>query len=238
MLQQFLTSLPYMTEARADLMMSAFLPMIKAAFVVSIPLAIASFLIGLIIAICVALVRISPSQSLWHKILLGITRAYVSMIRGTPLLVQISIVFYGLPAMNIFIDPIPAAIIAFSLYIGAYASETIRAAILSVPKGQWEAGFSIGMPYMQTFRRIIAPQAFRVAVPPLSNEFIGLFKSTSLASVVTVTEMFRVAQQYANSSYDFLPIYIEAAVIYWCFCMILFMIQARLERRFNRFVAR
>lgn len=227
-----------MTETRADLVMSAFWPMIKAAFVVSIPLAVASFLIGLVIAIAVALIRISPSQSLWHKILLGLARAYVSMIRGTPLLVQISIVFYGLPAMNIYIDPIPAAIIAFSLYIGAYASETIRAAILSVPKGQWEAGFSIGMPYMQTFRRIIAPQAFRVAVPPLSNEFIGLFKSTSLASVVTVTEMFRVAQQYANSSYDFLPIYIEAAIIYWCFCMILFMIQARLERRFNRFVAR
>ena len=113
----------------------------------------------------------------------------------------------------------------------------MRAAISSVPKGQWEAGFTIGMPYMQTFRRIIAPQAFRVAVPPLSNTFIGLFKDTSLASVVTVTEMFRVAQQMANMSYDFLPVYIEAGLIYWCFCWVLFLIQAKLEHRFNRFVA-
>lgn len=105
-------------------------------------------------------------------------------------------------------------------------------------KGQWEAGYTIGMTYMQTFRRIIAPQAFRVAVPPLSNTFIGLFKDTSLASVVTVTEMFRVAQQVANMSYDFLPVYIEAGLIYWCFCWVLFLIQARLEVRFNRFVAK
>ena len=154
------------------------------------------------------------------------------------MLVQISVVFYGLPAIGVFIDPIPAAIIGFSLNIGAYASETVRAAISSVPKGQWEAGYTIGMTYMQTFRRIIAPQAVRVAVPPLSNTFIGLFKDTSLASVVTVTEMFRVAQQMANMSYDFLPVYIEAGVIYWCFCWVLFFIQAKLETRFNRFVAK
>ena len=94
------------------------------------------------------------------------------------------------------------------------------------------------MTYMQTFRRIIAPQAFRVAVPPLSNDFIGLFKNTSLASVVTVTELFRVAQQYANLSYDFLPVYIEAGMVYWCFCMVLFLIQARIEKRFSRHIAK
>ena len=153
-------------------------------------------------------------------------------------MVQLVIVFYGLPSVGIFIDPIPAAIIGFSLNVGAYASETIRAAILSVPKGQWEAGFSIGMTYMQTFRRIVAPQAFRVAVPPLSNEFIGLFKNTSLAAVVTVTELFRVAQETANRTYDFLPVYIEAALVYWCFCKVLFLIQARLEKRFDRYVAK
>lgn len=154
------------------------------------------------------------------------------------MVVQLAIVFYGLPAMNIFIDPIPAAIIAFSLNVGAYGSETVRAAILSVLKGQWEAGFSIGMTYMQTFRRIIAPQALRVAVPPLSNSFIGLFKETSLASFVTVTEMFRVAQQYANTSYDFLPVYIEVGFTYWLFCWVLFVVQARLEKHFDRHVAR
>lgn len=227
-----------MTDARAQLVMDSFLPMVQAGFMVSLPLAMISFVCGILIAIGVALVRISPSDNILHHILLKLTKYYVGVIRGTPLLVQLSIVFYGLPALGIYIDPIPAAIIGFSLNTGAYASETIRSAILSVPKGQWEAGFSIGMTYMQTFRRIIAPQAFRVAVPPLSNDFIGLFKNTSLASVVTVTELFRVAQQYANLSYDFLPVYIEAGVVYWCFCMVLFLIQARIEKRFSRHIAK
>lgn len=227
-----------MTDARTQLVMDSFLPMVQAGFMVSLPLAMISFVCGILIAIGVALVRISPSDNILHHILLKLTKYYVGIIRGTPLLVQLSIVFYGLPALGIYIDPIPAAIIGFSLNTGAYASETIRSAILSVPKGQWEAGFSIGMTYMQTFRRIIAPQAFRVAVPPLSNDFIGLFKNTSLASVVTVTELFRVAQQYANLSYDFLPVYIEAGMVYWCFCMVLFLIQARIEKRFSRHIAK
>ena len=227
-----------MTEARAQLVIDAFWPMVKAAVLVSIPLAAASFIIGMVIAVAVALVRVTPVNGVIHRIFLSIVKIYISIIRGTPMLVQISVVFYGLPAIGVFIDPIPAAIIGFSLNIGAYASETVRAAISSVPKGQWEAGYTIGMTYMQTFRRIIAPQAFRVAVPPLSNTFIGLFKDTSLASVVTVTEMFRVAQQMANMSYDFLPIYIEAGLIYWCFCWVLFVTQAHIEKRLERYVAR
>lgn len=227
-----------MTEARAQLVIDAFWPMVKAAVLVSIPLAVASFIIGMVIAVAVALVRVTPVNGVIHRIFLSIVKIYISIIRGTPMLVQISVVFYGLPAIGVFIDPIPAAIIGFSLNIGAYASETVRAAISSVPKGQWEAGYTIGMTYMQTFRRIIAPQAFRVAVPPLSNTFIGLFKDTSLASVVTVTEMFRVAQQMANMSYDFLPIYIEAGLIYWCFCWVLFVTQAHIEKRLERYVAR
>lgn len=236
LLNSFLLSLPFMTEARAALVIEAFWPMVKAAVLVSVPLALFSFLIGMVIAVAVALVRVTPVRGFGHRLLLFFVRFYISIIRGTPMLVQISVVFYGLPAIGIFIDPIPAAIIGFSLNIGAYASETVRAAIASVPKGQWEAGYTVGMTYMQTFRRIIAPQAFRVAVPPLSNTFIGLFKDTSLASVVTVTEMFRVAQQMANMSYDFLPIYIEAGVIYWCFCWVLFLIQAKVEKRMARYV--
>lgn len=227
-----------MSEARADLVISAFWPMVKAGFLVSMPLALASFAIGMLIAVAVALVRVMPKEGWFSKILFWVMKAYISAIRGTPILVQISIVFYGLPALGIFIDPIPAAIIGFSLNVGAYASEIIRAAILSIPKGQWEAGFSIGMTYLQTFRRIIAPQAFRVSVPPLSNEFIGLFKNTSLASVVTVTELFRVAQESANRAYDFLPVYIEAGLVYWCFCWVLFMIQAKIEKRLDRYVAK
>ncbi len=227
-----------MTEERATLVINAFWPMVKAGFLYSIPLAIVSFILGLLIALGVALVRVVPASGWLYRLLLLAIKFYVSAIRGTPMLVQLMVVFYGLPAIGITLDPLPTAIIGFSLNIGAYASETIRAAILSVPKGQWEAGFSIGMTYMQTFRRIIMPQAFRVSVPPLSNTFISLFKDTSLASVVTITELFRVAQQTANASYDFLPVYIEAGLIYWAFCFVLFMIQAKLEQRLDRYVAK
>lgn len=238
MLNNFLASLPFMTETRADLVVSAFWPMAKAGFLVSVPLAAVSFVIGIIIAVAIALVRVTPAESWLHKLLLALSKIYISVIRGTPMLIQLAVVFYGLPAVGIYIDPIPAAIIGFSLNVGAYASETIRAAILSVPKGQWEAGYSIGMTYMQTFRRIIAPQAFRVSVPPLSNEFIGLFKSTSLASFVTVTELFRAASEVANRAYDFLPVYIEAGLVYWCFCWVLFFAQAKIEKRLDRYVAK
>lgn len=237
MLHSLLTSLPFMTDTRAQLVIDAFMPLVKSGLAVSVPLTIASFIAGMILATIVALVRVMPRAGTLHRAILVLLHTYISVIRGTPMVVQLAVVFYGLPAMGVFINPIPAAIIGFSLNVGAYGSETVRAAILSVPKGQWEAGFSIGMTYLQTFRRIIAPQALRVAVPPLSNAFIGLFKETSLASFVTVTEMFRVAQQYANLSYDFLPIYIEVGLVYWLFCWILFVVQARLERYFDRHVA-
>lgn len=238
MLAEFLASLPFMSEARSELVISAFWPMVKAGFLVSVPLAITSFIFGIALAIGVALIRVMPVTGYIHRLLLLFIRFYISIIRGTPLLVQISVVFYGLPALGITLNPIPTAIIGFSLNIGAYASETIRAAILSVPKGQWEAGFTIGMTYMQTFRRIIMPQAIRVAVPPLSNTFISLFKDTSLAAVVTVTELFRVAQQVANRAYDFLPIFIEAGLVYWAFCWVLFFLQERIEKYLDRYTAR
>jgi len=164
-----------MTPQRAQLVLDAFVPMLKAGITVSVPMAVASFVCGMMIAVIVAFVRVMPKGGWLHRIFLAVFKVYISIIRGTPMLVQLAVIFYGLPAMNIYFTPIPAAIIAFSLNVGAYGSETVRAAILSVPKGQWEAGFSIGMTYMQTFRRIIAPQALRVAVPPLSNSFIGLF---------------------------------------------------------------
>ena len=134
MLEQLLMSLPFMDAARAKLVIDAFWPMVEAAVLVSIPLAIASFIIGMIIAVVVALIRISPSNGIVHRLLLTFVKGYISIIRGTPMLVQISVVFYGLPAIGVFIDPIPAAIIGFSLNIGAYGSETVRAAISSCQK--------------------------------------------------------------------------------------------------------
>ena len=234
MLNNFLASLPFMTETRADMIVSAFLPMVKAGFMVSLPLAVASFLIGMVIAIAVALVRIMPSGGIVRKILLKLVETYISIIRGTPLLVQLVIVFYGLPSVGIFIDPIPAAIIGFSLNVGAYASETIRAAILSVPKGQWEASYAIGMNYTQAFVRTIMPQALRISVPSLSNTFISTVKDTSLASLVWIAELFRVAQNITAENYEFILIYSEAALIYWVFCFVLSMGQTRLEKRLSR----
>ncbi|MET1177081.1 amino acid ABC transporter permease [Peribacillus simplex] len=208
-------------------------PMIEGAIQYTIPLTLITFVLGLVLAVLTALARLSSM-----RILQIIARVYVSIIRGTPLLVQLFIIFYGLPNLGVTIDPFISAIIGFSLNVGAYASEIIRAAILSIPKGQWEAGYSIGMTYTQALKRIILPQAARVSIPPLSNTFISLLKDTSLASLILVTELFRKAQEIAAKNYEFLLLYIEAAVLYWILCTILSFIQGSLEERLNRYVAK
>ncbi|OBY53722.1 amino acid ABC transporter permease [Aggregatibacter aphrophilus] len=234
LLNNFLASLPFMNAERADEIISSFWPMMEAAIDKTIPLAVISFFAGVFIALIVALIRIVEKPNLGIRLLQILCRIYVSTIRGTPMLVQIFIIFYGLPEVGIKLDPFPTAIIAFSINIGAYASETIRAAILSIPKGQWEASYSIGMNYYQTFTRTIMPQALRVSVPPLANTFISNVKDTSLASLVLVTEMFRVAQNITAENYEFIMIYSEAALIYWCICLILSFAQDRLEKRLSR----
>ena len=216
-----------------DISQSSWLPLIEGMIQYTIPLSFIAFVLGLAIAVLTALARISTI-----KIFQVIARVYVSIIRGTPLLVQLFILFYGLPTIGVVIDPFPAAIIGFSLNVGAYASEVIRAAILSIPKGQWEAANTIGMSYAQSLRRVILPQAARVSIPPLSNTFISLIKDTSLASLILVTEMFRVAQQIAATNYEFLLLYGQAALIYWLVCFILSLGQGRLENRFDRYVSR
>ena len=234
LLNNFLASLPFMNAERADEVISSFWPMLEAAIDKTIPLAVISFFAGVAIALLVALIRIVEKPNFGMRLLQILCHIYVSTIRGTPMLVQIFIIFYGLPEVGIKLDPFPTAIIAFSINIGAYASETIRAAILSIPKGQWEASYSIGMNYYQTFTRTIMPQALRVSVPPLANTFISNVKDTSLASLVLVTEMFRVAQNITAENYEFIMIYSEAALIYWCICLILSFAQDRLEQRLSR----
>lgn len=237
-LSSLLSALPFMTPARAEIVITSFLPMVKGAIYYSIPLAIASFFLGLIIALAVALIRIIPRTTVIHHVIYHLAGLYISVIRGTPLLVQLFIIFYGLPSLGLKLDPIPSAIIAFSLNVGAYAAETVRAAILSIPKGQWEAGTSVGLSYMQTFRYVILPQAFRVSIPPLSNTFISLVKDTSLASLVLVTELFKQAQIITARNYEFMLVYIEAALIYWVICLLLSVAQTRLEHRFDRHIAK
>ncbi|MXS74294.1 amino acid ABC transporter permease [Microbacterium sp. CSI-V] len=215
------------------LLLDSFWPMVLAGLRGTIPLSLASFAIGLVIALAMALLRLSR-----NVVLRGIARFYISVIRGTPLLVQLFVIFYGLPAVGIVIDPFPAAVIAFSLNVGGYAAEVIRAAILSVPRGQWEAAHVVGLSPRKTLTRIILPQAARVSVPPLSNTFISLVKDSSLASLILVTELFRQAQNIAAFSYEFMAIYLEAALIYWLFCLVLSAGQGVLERRLDRHVAR
>ncbi|MBF0816567.1 amino acid ABC transporter permease [Microbacterium paludicola] len=215
-----------------QLIVDSFWPLLLGGLRGTIPLTLASFALGLVIALGIALLRLSP-----NAVLSWIGRAYVSIIRGTPLLVQLFVIFYGLPSIGVTLDPWPSAIIAFSLNVGGYAAEIIRAAILSVPKGQWEAGYTIGMSNVTTLRRIILPQAARVSVPPLSNTFISLVKDTSLASMILVTEMFKEAQRIATFSSEFMTIYIEAALIYWMFCTVLAFAQDRIEKRLDRYVA-
>ena len=159
------------------------------------------------------------------------------MIRGTPLLVQLFVIFYGLPSLGIVWNPWPCAILAFSLNVGGYAAEIIRAAVLSVPQGQWEAAYTIGMPRRTALARIILPQAARVSVPPLSNTFISLVKDTSLASLILVTELFRKAQEIAAFSLEFLLDLHRGGLIYWLFCLVLSSGQGRIEKRLDRYVA-
>ncbi|WP_456279303.1 amino acid ABC transporter permease [Bacillus sp. AK128] len=224
---------PEKMERLIDILWSSLLPLLKGALYYTIPLTLLSFIVGILIAVLTALARISGNSLLTVP-----ARIYVSIIRGTPLLVQLFIIFYGLPTIGLVIDPFPSAVIGFSLNVGAYASEIIRAAILSTPKGQWEAAYSIGMNYHQALRRVILPQASRVSIPPLSNTFISLVKDTSLASLILVTEMFRRAQEIAAQTYEFLYLYTEAAVLYWVICFGLSIVQGRLEHRFDRYVAK
>jgi cystine transport system permease protein len=216
-----------------ELIKDSLWPLLRATVTSTIPLTLITFVLGLVLALAVALMRLSsvPAVS-W------LARAYISVIRGTPLLLQLFIIYYGLPSLGVTFDPFPAAIIAFTLNVGGYAAEAIRGAILSVPKGQWEAASTVGMGYATTLRRVVLPQAVRTAIPPLSNTLISLVKDTSLASTIQVTELLRVAQEAAAPTYQFFALYGVAAVYYWVVCLVLSFGQTRLEERQNRYVAR
>jgi cystine transport system permease protein len=225
-----------MTTERADrilgILSDSFFPILQAGLSYTIPLTLITFALGLSLAFLTALARLSK-----FKPLVLIAKLYVWIFRGTPLLVQLFILFFGFPSLGITLDPFPTAIIGFTLNKGAYSSEIIRAAILSIPKGQREAAYSIGMTKWQAMRRIILPQAVRVAIPPLGNSFISLIKDTSLAATITVTEMFQKGQQIAAFTYEPLWLYIEVAAIYLLFSTVLSYFQNRLEQRYERSVA-
>lgn len=197
-------------------------------FTMTIPLTAISFVLALIIAIAAALVQFANIRGLKQ-----LARLYIWVVRGTPLLVQLFVIFYGLPNLGVVIDPFPAAVIVFSINEGAYCAETIRAALESVPAGQLEAGYCTGMSYLQTVRRIILPQALRTAFPPLSNSLIAMVKDTSLAANITVTEMFMVTQRIVARTYEPLALYIEVGLVYLLFSTVLTQLQRMGERKLN-----
>lgn len=169
-----------------QLMIDSFWPLLSAGLIFTVPLTLITFVLGIVLGLSVALARLyGPAP------LVILVRFYVWLIRGTPLLVQLFLIFYGLPSAGIVLDAFTAAVIGFTLNIGAYSSEIIRATLAAIPKGQWEAAYSIGMNWPQVMWRVILPQAARIAVPPLSNTFISLVKDTSLAAAVTVPELFQ-----------------------------------------------
>ncbi|MGN0295256.1 MAG: amino acid ABC transporter permease [Lachnospiraceae bacterium] len=219
-----------MTTRLWQLFLDSFGKILLPGLTVTIPLTIISFSLALVIAVTAALVQFANVRGLKQ-----LARFYIWIFRGTPLLVQLFVAFYGLSRIGIVLDPFPAAVIVFSLNEGAYCAETIRAALESVPLGQLEAGYCVGMSYLQTMRRIILPQALRTAFPPLSNSLIAMVKDTSLAANITVTEMFMVTQRIVARTYEPLLLYLEVGLIYLIFSTVLTKMQCLGEKKLQSY---
>ena len=209
------------------------LPSLLKATLMTIFLSAISILIALVIGFITALIRIVKI-----KVLYQIASIYISIIRGTPLLVQIYVIYFGLPQIGITLDPIPSGILALSLNAGAYLSESFRAAILAVDRGQMEAAISMGMTYWQALRRIIFPQSLRIAIPTLSNSFIVLIKDTSLVSVITVTELLQMSSLIIAKTFEPLTIYLTAAALYWIIITFSTTLLNKFEKRSSKHLAR
>lgn len=215
-----------MNSRLRELLLDSFPKILLPGLEMTIPLTLISFTFAMIIAVGCAM-----AQYARVKWLIPIIRFYIWVVRGTPLLVQLYVVFFGLPGIGILIDPFPAAVIVFSINEGAYCSETMRSALESVPAGQLEAGYCVGMSYMQVMRRIVLPQAFRTAFPPLSNDLISMVKDTSLAANITVVEMFMATQRIVARTYEPLALYCEVALIYLLFSTVLTAVQRVGEKK-------
>ena len=212
------------------ILVDAFPRLLRYGVTVTIPLTILSFALALIISVIVAMIQYADI-----KVLRQLCRFYIWVIRGTPLLVQLYIVFYGFPKIGIKLDAFPTAVLVFGFNEGAYMAETVRGSLESVSKGQLEAGYCVGMNYLQIMWHIVLPQAFRTAFPALSNSLISMLKGTSLAATITVMEMFRQAQVINGRVYESLGLYTEVALIYLAFCTILTWLQHLGEKKLNSY---
>jgi cystine transport system permease protein len=211
-----------------DLFLRA-LPLLEKAVLVTLGLGLSSFVLGSILGMLIALARIAP-----FKPLRWLAFSYVSVFRGTPLLIQILLIYFGLPNYGITIDPIPAALLALTLFSAAYLSENFRSGINAVDKGQWEAAWAMGLGYRKTLTRIILPQGLRIAIPPVGSRLIALMKDTSLASTVTVVELTRVADQMGATTFRYMDMFIIVGTIYWIINQLLTLLQTWLEETLSR----
>lgn len=219
-----------MSSRALEIFISSFTKILLPGIKVTIPLTVLSFALAFVISVVVAFIRYSHV-----KILEPISKFYIWIVRGTPLLVQLYIFFYGLPSIGIVLDAFPCAVFVLGLNEGAYMAESMRAALEAVPSGQMEAGYCVGMSYLQTMLRIILPQALRTAFPSLSNSFISLIKESSMASVITVTEMLRQAQIINGRVFMPLVLYIEAGLVYLLFCTVVTILQGKIEKRLSAY---
>ncbi|QTD92310.1 amino acid ABC transporter permease [Burkholderia anthina] len=210
-----------------DLIIHTLPVMVKGALL-TLKFAVASMALGLVVGLVVAIMRIGS-----NRLASGLAQGYVSLMRGTPLLVQMFVVYYGLPDLGIALDPTTAGIFTLTLNAGAYLSESMRGAILGIGRGQWAAAHSLGLTHVQTLRYIVCPQALRLAVPSLGNTLISLIKDTSLVSVITVTELLRSTQEVIAATFQPLPLYLAAAAIYWVLSTLLTRLQGRVETRLS-----
>lgn len=206
--------------------MIEFAPKFLPGVATTLELAFFSILFGTIIGLVIVFLKLSNK-----KILVKCSNFYVTLIRGTPLLLQLYFIFFGLPNMGIKIAPIPSAILGLALHNGAYISEIFRGAIASIDVGQREAARSLGMSKWQSMKRIILPQAFKRSIPSLGNQFIIAVKDSSLASVITITETMLLARQYASATFNVFPIYTLAGAYYLVITMILTKILSKVELR-------
>lgn len=205
------------------------LPLLGSAISMTVFLGLSSFVLGSTLGLLVALCRISSI-----RFLRGFAFAYVSIFRGTPLLVQILLIYFGLPRYGITLDPVPAALLALTLFSAAYLSENFRSGINAVDKGQWEAAMSMGMGFWKAMSRVILPQGLRIAIPPVGSRMIALIKDTSLASTITVVELTRVADQVGASTFRYMEMFLMVGLIYWVINQILTIAQTVLESRVSR----
>ncbi|KVE76829.1 MULTISPECIES: amino acid ABC transporter permease [Burkholderia cepacia complex] len=205
------------------------LPLLKVAILTTLELGVCAFVLGSIVGLVIALMRLSR-----YPALRAAAFAYVSVFRGTPLLLQMLLIYFGLPYYGIVMDPFMAATLALTLFAAGYLSEDFRAGLLSVEKGQWEAGLSLGMGYAKTLRRVVLPQGLRISIPPVSSRLIGLMKDTSLASTVTVVELTRVANQVGAATFRYMDMFLIVGVLYWVISQTLTFAQTFLESRLTR----